>query len=268
MNFESKVVELYRSGKSGVKISSELDVPVHKVYYALQKAGVDRRSNRDNSRRYRVNHNYFSIIDTPEKAYWLGFFFADGYVTSRGNQKMCGVSLNVKDRQHLLQLASDLDSNYPVHDYSGETSYGYVEYARLLVTSPTMYSDLISYGCTELKSLTLAAPNSLPEEFVPDFIRGYFDGDGSFAMSKASAAGYRLKISGTKEFLSWVSKYLGGSIYTDSRSGHHVLECRATVERIDFLYYDTNIRCLPRKYARGMDAKRRILERSGQSKQV
>ena len=79
MNFESKVVELYRSGKSGVKISSELDVPVHKVYYALQKAGVDRRSNRDNSRRYRVNHNYFSIIDTPEKAYWLGFFFADEF---------------------------------------------------------------------------------------------------------------------------------------------------------------------------------------------
>lgn len=28
----------------------------------------------------RINSNYFSVIDKPEKAYWLGFLFTDGCV--------------------------------------------------------------------------------------------------------------------------------------------------------------------------------------------
>lgn len=28
----------------------------------------------------RLNENYFSIIDSPTKAYWLGFLFTDGSV--------------------------------------------------------------------------------------------------------------------------------------------------------------------------------------------
>ena len=31
-------------------------------------------------RKYNVNEQYFSDIDSPEKAYWLGFLSADGYV--------------------------------------------------------------------------------------------------------------------------------------------------------------------------------------------
>lgn len=34
---------------------------------------------RRGGRKYRVNVNFFENIDTEEKAYWLGFLYADGY---------------------------------------------------------------------------------------------------------------------------------------------------------------------------------------------
>ena len=33
--------------------------------------------------KYYFNKNYFDIIDNSEKAYWLGFIWADGYVCKR-----------------------------------------------------------------------------------------------------------------------------------------------------------------------------------------
>ena len=36
--------------------------------------------------RSRINENVFDVIDTEEKAYWLGFIFADGNISSTGNK--------------------------------------------------------------------------------------------------------------------------------------------------------------------------------------
>ena len=32
---------------------------------------------------YKANFNYFDKIDSPDKAYWLGFIWADGYIAKR-----------------------------------------------------------------------------------------------------------------------------------------------------------------------------------------
>lgn len=36
-------------------------------------------------RQYNVNDSYFHTIDSEDKAYWLGFLYADGYITE-GNK--------------------------------------------------------------------------------------------------------------------------------------------------------------------------------------
>ena len=66
-----------------------------------------------------------------------------------------------------------------------------------------MTDDLINLGCTPNKSLVLLPPN-LTDDFIPHFIRGYFDGDGSIGRYNG-----RLKFSllGTNDLLSWILNY-------------------------------------------------------------
>ena len=42
------------------------------------------------------NDNYFNIIDSSEKAYWLGFIAADGYITTKrqGEGQKLGITLS------------------------------------------------------------------------------------------------------------------------------------------------------------------------------
>ena len=53
------------------------------------------------------NENFFDIIDTEEKAYWLGFLYADGFITSKDNK--IGLSLSIKDIDHLAKYNKSLN---------------------------------------------------------------------------------------------------------------------------------------------------------------
>ena len=70
-----------------------------------------------------INSNYFETIDTEHKAYWLGFIYADGYLSISGKTKRMGVSLCLKDKVHLQNFSKCIESNYPIHEY--EVSNGY-----------------------------------------------------------------------------------------------------------------------------------------------
>ena len=52
--------------------------------------------------KYYYNKHFFDVIDTEEKAYWLGFMYADGYITSKSFR--IGLSLAIKDIEHLRKF--------------------------------------------------------------------------------------------------------------------------------------------------------------------
>ena len=52
--------------------------------------------------RYKYNRDFFEVIDTPEKAYWLGFLYADGSVSSKRND--VEISLKGFDIEHLYKF--------------------------------------------------------------------------------------------------------------------------------------------------------------------
>ena len=67
-------------------------------------------------RKYTVNEKYFEVIDTPEKAYWLGFIMADGSISK--SSKDCpynrlDVLLKDDESEELLlnSFLKDINSN-------------------------------------------------------------------------------------------------------------------------------------------------------------
>lgn len=250
---EMEVVNLYQEGTPMIKIAEQFQNMKHyHVDWILRKHSIPKRHNRQNSRRYDVNHDYFEIVDTEHKAYWLGFIAADGYVTK---QEKVGITLNVQDKSHLETFASHIEATYPVNEYKYT---GYVDgiSARILMTSPKMKKDLEQYGIHENKTLILDFPTHLDPSLIRHYIRGYFDGDGSWSYN-SNTRQYQFKLVGTKEILEAVLYHIGfpkqklyrrhdngKNTYYISIGGHHQLR---TI--MSYLYDDATI-YLQRKYTR------------------
>ena len=259
MDFDiDKVKEEYVSGDSTVALSKRYGVPASTIASRLAKVGVKLRSNKQNSRRFEVNHGYFTDIDTEEKAYWLGFMFADGYVTSTAGKRV-GCTLSSRDKDHLEKFAKSIDATYSVKTYTGVTTYGPVEYSRLLVASDQMYDDLVRHGCVERKSNVLVPPTTVPESLEFAFIRGYIDGDGAIAIHKGAKSGFRIKIIGTLEIIEWIAaRFEGGAPYKDKR---HDYAWQVDVPFNEYAWeklYEKSSISLDRKFARALHGHRRL----------
>lgn len=134
---------------------------------------------------YTYDKNYFGKINTHNKAYWVGFLSADGYITTKYRW---GVELKIDDITHLEKLNNELKSNITIRtrvkkcfvkdkDYYGET-------CSLTFKNKQMYSDLALLGFTHNKSNEIRFPfNNIPKNLRIDYIVGLIDGDGSYVKS-------------------------------------------------------------------------------------
>ena len=143
-----------------------------------------------------VEKRYFENIDSHEKAYWLGFIFADGYVT--GNGKRLQICLSTKDECIIDDLIEALGGDKKDKKYYGpyKTSGKQVHYS---IACEEMVKDLQKLGCTTKKSKTLRFP-AIDKMLYEGFILGYYDGDGT--------EGTTLVSSGSFEFLSDIKKIM------------------------------------------------------------
>ena len=120
-----------------------------------------------------VNRNYFKQIDSENKAYILGFFYADGY--NSGTQ--ASFTQLDQDRDILDQINKELDSDINISKKVQKSNNKIID--NLTILSKEMCEDLSKLGAIQNKSLNLKFPDKIiPEKFMRDFIRGYFDGDG------------------------------------------------------------------------------------------
>lgn len=201
---------------SAIKIGQIAGVKPAQIYYLLTKYGIQRRSFSDMGRVYQINEEYFDKIDTQEKAYWLGFLYADGYVTC---QNEVGLSIKDTDIEHLKKYSEALSSNYPIHCYtvSNKQPYGGCRYARVLFRSSHMVESLTRNGCIPRKSLVLKWPTEeqVPLKYWNSFLLGYIDGDGCITFSDKAHRLMRIKICGTKEFLMGAVDQINTIVYPD-----------------------------------------------------
>jgi len=121
---------------------------------------------------YKFNHNFFKCIDSEEKAYVLGFFFADGY----NSDTQIEFTQLEQDEDILIQINKALESEVPIYSYINKINGNTKKALRF--SSREMCEDMNRLGGIRGKSLILEFPKYLSKELIPHFIRGYFDGDG------------------------------------------------------------------------------------------
>jgi hypothetical protein len=177
-NQYDEIVKLYKSGLSSVEIAKLYGVTHKTITKILDKRGVQRRNN--GHRKYKLNENYFDNIDTPNKAYILGFLYADG----SNNEAKCTISMSLQedDGYILEKIRKEIGSEKPLEflDYSNkhDGGYNYKNQYRLLMFSKHMCEALKDKGVVPNKSLILQWPSFLRDDLYSHFLRGYIDGDG------------------------------------------------------------------------------------------
>ena len=149
--------------------------------------------------KYTCNESYFETIDKEEKAYWLGFIYADGNVHKK--ETAFRMMLHTRDTEHLLSFLNCIESNHTTN----LRRIGEQEYIGIDIARKKLVKDLIEKGCVPNKTRKLKFPseNILPLNLQRHFIRGYFDGDGCISTR------LRLKPTNLKRYLSCVVKFLG-----------------------------------------------------------
>lgn len=137
-------------------------------------------------RKYPLKADYFEQIDTPEKAYWLGFLTADGSV-ARTN-----VSLELAniDAGHIAKFARAIESEAPI----SPTRQNCV---RARFHSTRLAASLASLGLIQRKSLVVVPPLEKLAGLEPYYWRGLWDGDGTISVRRDRAAGWLVGIVGS-----------------------------------------------------------------------
>jgi hypothetical protein len=251
-----KICEEYKQGGiSLTQLSKKYSIGRCKITTFIKKQGVI-IENKQNEVKF--NQFIFDDIDTEEKAYWLGFIFADGCIRDSGEFE---ISLNAKDKGHLYKFnkfAGHIKDNVKVSiAHCGGVEF---ERCRWQVKNSHLRDSLIAKGCIPRKSLVLKFPDIKifkSEDLIKHFIRGYFDGDGSLSYHKyLKSVSPNLSIIGTKEFLDEILKHLkitSPLILKDKRHKNNTFTYQAnkedTIKIINFLYKDATI-YLDRKFKR------------------
>ena len=159
------IIDMYNKGLSMNKIASLVGYKSqNSVKNILIKNNIKIRSKAGFKPEF--NENFFENIDSEEKAYWLGFFTADGNVYPRKNSQPClRIELSIKE-----QFKNSLNLYVNVRKTRKQCCI-------LQWHSQKMFDDLFFYGVVPNKTKKEKFV-ILNNELMNHYIRGFFDGDG------------------------------------------------------------------------------------------
>lgn len=198
---------------------------------------------------------YFQNIDNSNKAYWLGFIYADGYITRKGE---LGIELQYSDEQHLQKLNTLIGGVHKITRRQRNQKFNGYKYisdlASFRVFSVDMVSDLFKNGIDFNKTKSDIFPKVSEDLFFP-FVRGFMDGDGCIHINQKNNAVVSFTNSNV-EFLNYISDEIyskigiRGSIYKEKEFKYRLQYFKKsdTKKLLDKIYEDKLCCKLDRKY--------------------
>ena len=183
-NFTDEDYKEYILGNLKMKdVYEKYEVNQNAMDYFFAEKGYIKRST---LRKENIKIDIFNPVNTPEAAYILGFYIADGCLN--GNKFV--ITLNEKDKE-ILEKIRDYISPITKLIYKKETIN------KQGIVSHPMYS--FAFACKEIVNcledlglgknktyLSKSIKNIVPKELMWDFIRGYWDGDGCISSSNVT----------------------------------------------------------------------------------
>ena len=243
------IIDKYlNEGYSLAKLGNEFSCAYGTIRALLEKNNVQSQGIKHN---YPRNSEYFSSIETPEKAYWLGFLYADGCVHSNNNE----VSINITDEEHVIKFKNAIGAfNHKICITKDKRFKNAKTLYQFSIKDKQLHDDLIKFGCVPQKSLLIKGFPDINKNLISHFIRGYFDGDGSLHYLKCTN-NWRISFLGTEAFLKDIKEYFNfnaqisqttasGKAYSIQIMGKHQLK-----RILDCLYNNSEeLTRLNRKY--------------------
>lgn len=206
-------------------------------------------------------NNEFKEIDTEEKAYFLGLFYADGSISLQKRKNSNYIKPQVQISLTDEQLIYDLHKHFPFFNLElfdfGKYKPTWSKQYALRKASRLLFDDLLDKGVLERKSGENSNKLSIPkidEKLIHHFIRGFFDGDGSINVPSTRPHLRRAEICGSsEEFLLQLKSILEKNnvdcpIFRKRTKGYknplHILEWVNTMDIFDlrdYLYKEATI---------------------------
>lgn len=219
-------------------------------------------NNNCNKKNRTFNDKYFNKIDTANKAYWLGFIFADGWITKNNSSRNyeLGIELCSIDEQQLIDFNNELGGVHTIKHAHYEKyicnhkdiSITYTVCIR--ICSKQIAEDLIRHNVLENKTLKSDYP-IVDDNLFFDFIRGYIDGDGCIYVNENNMSSSKVHITSSHcDILNYIKDklYLYGiksNIYKEKDNKYRIyLNYKNSIKLLDLIYYNSNVQKLERKY--------------------
>ena len=173
------VCKLYQDGISQEELEDMVHLTRPTIRKILRNNNIHIRKPLEQEKQYPANDNYFNQIDTPNKAYILGFLYADGNVS--GTNNMIQIALQARDVHILESMKKEFGfPQKPLVFDERSKKYGNKKQDIYVLTfkNNQMHMDLEKWGVVPRKTKTLTYPDFLDESLHRHFIRGVMDGDG------------------------------------------------------------------------------------------
>lgn len=185
-------------------------------------------------------------------AYAIGLIVADGCLSKDGRH----VDLTSKDKAQVVLFEKCLGLTTkvsPKRSGAGNLTY-HTQFGDVL-----FYQFLESIGLTPAKSKTISSI-LIPRKYFLDFLRGYFDGDGSSfsyydSIYKKSYRFYISFTSASPKFFGWLRNEIRGSLnikgfLSHNRNNAYVqlrFSKKEAIVLVNGIYYSSDVPCLGRK---------------------
>lgn len=186
--------------KYGYKTKKSITDKVKKYFPNYNELVLEAKKNRKN---YKIN---LSKINNNFVAYFYGLMASDGYVCENSNA--FGIDMTDKDVIDFIGKITGKD----VKEYCGRENEK--KRYRIIFHDEIEKNNLISRGITPRKSHTIEKVlfEKDEEKYLPFFIRGVIDGDGSIGYTSYGQIYFSI-FSASKKFIYWLKEVLENKLF-------------------------------------------------------